>query len=305
MSDIDPTELTVVSRRTTQEKFNQDLDVPPAAPAKGEREGLPAGYRMRADSHYVDQLVSRRPEKGDRGDSVRGGASTDSGDAAHEGEGRDRRSDKVLAQLQEEIATIASAAAMLANETSPLARRLSTDLIRAQTWRAAWLLRAQTLVDGRERSQLRPRPLSSILEQVRQGLAPECRLAGVTLHLHASDWNVMVSVDEAVIIAGITGAVFATLGVVGQADGVVIRISVDAAGTELRSIEVTQDDVTVSPTAGLRFFDLSWTDRPGGWAAGLAALTTRAAAQQHGGSAVMLLGERRGSTVRLNMVRTH
>ncbi|HSK10108.1 MAG TPA: ParB N-terminal domain-containing protein [Vicinamibacterales bacterium] len=34
-----------------------DDDLPEAPPA---REGLPRGYRMRADAHYVDQLVSRR-----------------------------------------------------------------------------------------------------------------------------------------------------------------------------------------------------------------------------------------------------
>ena len=57
-------------------------------------------------------------------------------------ERRDRRSDRVMAQLGEEIAAIASAAAMLSPDAPALARRMGSDLIRAQAWRASWLLHA-------------------------------------------------------------------------------------------------------------------------------------------------------------------
>jgi hypothetical protein len=66
---------------------------------------------------------------------------------------------------------------------------------------------------------------------------------------------------------------------------------------------VTQDEVLVTPSEGGRFFDASWTDRPGGWIAGLGASVARAAAQQHGGDAVFLADEQHGSTVRLQFSR--
>lgn len=304
MSDIEPSETTLTGRRQNPDKFAQDLSETPAGPStsKGEREGLPSGYRMRADAHYVEQLTSRRADKIER-DSLRG-APADV-EVPSDPETRERRSDRMLAQLQEEIATIGSAAAMLTNDGSPLARRLSIDLIRAQAWRASWLVRAYGIVEGRERGPLRQKPLASLLEQVRQGLTPECRLAGVTLQVQATDWNANVPIDEPVLVAGITGGVIATLGLVGQTEGTVIRVHVDAAGTELRSVEISQDEVAAPQSAGLRFFDLSWAERPGGWSAGLAALAVRAAAQQHGGAAVLLVGERRGSTVRMNLARMH
>ena len=264
-----------------------------SAQAKPEREGLPAGYRMRADAHYVEQLASRRAEK-----------SADA-DSEAQAEARERRTEKLLALLGDEIASIGTAASLLSVDGTSPARRLSLDLIRAQAWRASWLLRSYALIEGAPRAAARPRATSTLLEQIRQGLSPECRLAGVTLQMQASDWNGTVSVDEPSIVAGVTGAVIATLGVLGHAEGAVIRISVEASGGELRSIEVAQDDVTASPALGHRFADASWADRPGGFIAAIGALSTRAAAAQHGGSASIGVGERRGTTIRLNLTRTH
>ncbi len=302
MSDIDPSEITVVGRRPLPEKFNPDLaDAPPVSGthAKAEREGLPPGYRMRADAHYVDQL-SRRSER----DAPRGASSIDA-DVEAGADARDRRGERLLAQVSEEIASIATAANLLTGEGSSLARRLSVDLIRAQAWRASWLLRAHAMLEGGTRGHARPKPIGALLEQMRQGLAPECRLAGVTLQLQASDWNTSVTVDESAIVAGVTGAFVATLGVLGHVEGAVVRIAVDASAGELRAIEVIQDEVTASPALGLRFFDPTWTDRPGGFAAMIGALSARASAQQHGGGATLLMGDRRGTTVRLTLTRTH
>ena len=55
----------------------------------------------------------------------------------------------------------------------------------------------------------------------------------------------------------------------------------------------------VSPGRSARFFDSAWTDRPGGWFAGLGATVAKVVAQQHGGDAVLLAGERRGSTLKI------
>lgn len=303
MSDIDPSEVSIVGRRPVPEKFSQDLsDVPPqgASHAKPDREGLPPGYRMRADAHYVDQLSSRRLERLERS-----APTVSETDETGQNEVRERRQEKLLAQVGDEIAAIAAAASLLTPDGSSLARRLSVDLIRAQAWRASWLLRAHALLEGGARGQSRPRPLSALLEQMRQGLTPECRLAGVSLQIQATDWNSSVSVDEPSIVAGVTGAVMATLGVLGHAEGAILRITVDASGNEIRTIEVAQDDVTTSPAWGHRCFEAAWTDRPGGFLATVGALSARAAAQQHGGSASVAVGERRGTTIRLNLARTH
>jgi len=147
-------------------------------PGKPEREGLPRGYRMRADPHYVDMISSSRSEK-------EKSSRAESGRAREEGAtvrlDRDRR---VFEQLAGDIAAIESASAMLGVETSPLARRVSLDLIRAQAARASWLVRAQALVSGHA-PELAPhsRAISDVLAQVKDRLAAECRLVGVGLQV--------------------------------------------------------------------------------------------------------------------------
>jgi len=303
VSDIDPSEV-VVGRRTTPDKFaseHSDIDTG-AAHGRSEREGLPAAYRMRADAHYVEQLVSRR-ERVDRLEAPRHPAApADPGDRDAPVERRDRRSDRVMAQLNDEISAMLSAAATLA-DGSPLVRRMGADLLRAQAWRASWLLHASALIDGRHRGQSGAKAVSQIVEQLRQGLSPECRLSGATLELAATDWNAPLTIDERALVAAVTGAVYATLSVATASEGMHIRVSLDPAGGELRQVEVAQADVTAAPGTSLRFFDASWSDRPGGWSASLAALTVRAAAQQLGGNAVFVPGERRGTTIRLNLGR--
>jgi hypothetical protein len=211
VSDLETSDFAV-GRRHPQERYSSESrdtaqDVPPSRP---EREGLPTGYRMRADAHYVDQLATRR-ERAERSEGAR--MSSGSSDVVERDvNARDRRSDRVISQVSEELATIAAAAGMLAGEAAPLARRVGLELVRAQAWRAAWLLQASAIVDGRHRGTVRPTPLGSLVEQLRQGLAPECRLAGLSLQLQASDANALVAVDVPLVSAAVTGAVVATLG---------------------------------------------------------------------------------------------
>lgn len=303
MSEIEPSDLTI-GRRNVQDKSSADHPESPVTPASArpEREGLPTSYRMRADAHYVEQLMSRR-ERAERADAPR--LQTGHVEVAeHEStELRDRRSDRVLGQVSEEIGTITSAAAMLAADGSPLARRVGLELIRAQAWRASWLLKASVFVDGRHRGLVKPMPLGSLIEQLRQGLTPECRLAGVGLQLHAAEAHTTVAVDAALVTTGVTGAVIATLGLMGESEGSTIRIILEVSGHDLRAIDVTQDLVSLPAAAALRFFDPTWSDRPGGWTAAMGALSARAAAQHAGGGAVLVPGDKRGSTVRLSLAR--
>ena len=294
MSNVNPADLSAAGRPVILEEFTQepsDVTAAPAAERRPDREGLPPGYRMRADAHYVDQLVSRRTEKIPADPPAP--PSRDRHDA------RDRRAERVFAQLAEDMATIGSASALLANDISPMGRKVSTDLIKAQSWRASWLLRANAVLDGTHRAHVRPRPLRSILDQVRDRFAAECRVTGATLDIHVSDWNATTTADEDGLVTGIAGAVIATLGLVGSAEAVTIRISAVVAGGELRTIEVTQDHVTVPAAAGTRLLDASSIQQPGSAVASLGAWTARAIAQQHGGDVVMLAADRRGSTLRM------
>jgi hypothetical protein len=60
---LDPAEVAARSLRVIPERFRKELETAAGErPSSGEREGLPPNYRMRADAHYVDQLIARTPD---------------------------------------------------------------------------------------------------------------------------------------------------------------------------------------------------------------------------------------------------
>jgi hypothetical protein len=285
VSDSDPVEIALPAARPMPERFPPETDDESVSgeSKKPQREGLPPGYRMRADAHYVDQLATRRSEPARQ---ARPAEATE-------------RPERLLSQLSDDLSTIHGALGMLDLEASPLARRVSLDLIKVQVWRAQWLLRATALVSGSLRGALRARPIGTLLTSLREGFAAEFRLAGQGLQVHASDWMAPVTVDEQALHAGIAGGIIATLGLVTQGEWAAVRVSVVESAGELRTVEITQEDVAVGDAITRRFFDGAWTDRPGGWAAAIGAAAARAAAQRHGGDATFHTGERRGSVIRL------
>jgi hypothetical protein len=297
---------------------------------KTEREGLPAGYRMRADAHYVDQLSTRRGDpdaprggtkraldpadvesttadrretdrrEGDRRDGDRREADRREKDAR---EVRDRRTDRVLAQLLQDVEAMAASAALLSPQPAGLAQRAHVAAVRAHAFRAAWLLRAHTVIDGSHRPQLRARPLGRVLDQVREGLAAECGLTGLQLDFHASDWNVQVAVDDVALAAAVAAGIFALAAFLPDASGATIKVNAAAQAGELRTLEISQDEATVAPNVSALFFDQQWGDRPGGAIAAVAAACVKAVAALHAGDAVFMAGARRGGTIRINFPR--
>lgn len=249
---------------------------------------------MRADAHYVDQLAARRPERGPA-DIARIETRRDQND--RDG-ARHRRSDRVLMQLSENIATIQSAAALIGTDMSPMARRISLDLIRSHAWRAGWLFRAHQLLDGLHRSDVRPQAIGAVLGQVRDNLGAECRLTGSSLTVSCADWNAAIEADEEMLVAGIAGAVLATLALAAPDRGLEIEISAIVANGELQSVEVTQNTVRISSAADDRAYEASRTERPGNWTASLGATVAKTVAHLAGGEVVFLAGDKRGSTVR-------
>ncbi len=267
-----------------------------------EREGLPPGYRMRADAHYVEQLTGRRADRVYADQTLPATARDGESAQAEPRERRDareRRGDRVLAQVTEEVAALEVASGLLAGPPSSATYRVGLDLVRLHAARAGWLVGARTLLDGLPRGAPTLRPVGTLLMQVREGLASECRLGGVTLQVRAEDWNAAVLVNERDVRIGVTGAILATMALVPEGEQAAIRVTVSVAGDELEAIEVAQDSAHVPPSVGHRFFDLSWTDRPGGWTAALGAAAARALAQRDGGSATFVTGERGGGTLRL------
>jgi hypothetical protein len=180
-----------------------------------------------------------------------------------------------------------------------MARRISLDLIRSHAWRAGWLFRAHQLLDGLHRSDVRPQSIGAVLGQVRDNLVAECRLTGSSLTAQCAEWTTEIEMDEEMLVAGIAGAVLATLALAAPDRGLQIEISATVSNGELRTVEVTQNTVRIT-SADDRGYDQSRTERPGNWTASLGATVAKTVAHLAGGEVVFLAGEKRGSAVRFS-----
>jgi hypothetical protein len=385
VSDVDPADVAPRTARFSEKKMNKELDDIAAAqlarkaPERGpEREGLPAGYRMRADAHYVEQLSSRSADMPVRWialDEINGAATFNAEEIRplvqsivehgivqpllvrqNGGQyrliaGRKRLAAARLAALSrvpclvhqvdeaqaealavadnlrldspdataaqaaspilgnlinnvsEAVKTIGSASTLLVSQGSPMAYRVALDLVKAETWRASWQLRAAAIVGSLYEYHYRLVLLATPLGRVREGFAAESRLSGIGLKLNLMDSNVSADVDEEAIICGVTGAVMAVAGLVGNAETPEVSVAVRASAGKALSIDVTQEAVGVNATVASRFLEPTWTDRPGGWPAALGVGAAKAVAQKHAGDVLFLQREGRGSTVRLTLGR--
>ena len=297
MSEINPADIGVGGGSPNlSDDFSREIaDTEIPAAKRPEREGLPSNYKMRADAHYVDQLLTARAAS----DAPRAPRRAASAPEEPRRETRDLRAERLLAQLGEDIATVESSVATISSGASPTARRVMLDVLRAHTWRAGWLVRAQALADGTSRGSVRPRPIGGVLSRLREGFAAECRLNSLALHVHVPDWNASVAIDESELLVGLTGAIVATIGLLGDSDGAAVNVTASVSGGELRAVEVTQDEAVVPAAVAGRFFDPVWAERPGGWVSGFGAWIARTVAERHGGEAALAAGDRRGSTVKL------
>jgi hypothetical protein len=388
VSEFDSADLSPSSARYTEE-LNKELGEvlgkqfepsPKAVEREREREGLPSSYRMRADAHYVEQLMSRSPDTTVRSIALdeiesESPAETDGlhtlaqSIAAHgvvhpllvrrrEGDGYrliagrrrlaaarmarlarvpclihqvDEEEGALLARadnlrgrddaalmspapqrdsdgapwphLSETLSTIQSALGMLTSRGTAMSHKVALELLTAETRRAAWQVRAAEILEQRPSSQLRRAVVGPLVTRVCEGFAAEARLKGIELMPEIPDWNVSAAIDEELFGCALSGAVLATMALVEQADRRTVAVAVRASADSSAGVDVTQNGTSLPGGGAGRFFDRSWIERPGGWSAALGAAVAKAVAERHGGDAILIAREGRGSTIRLTFGR--
>ena len=340
------------------------------------REGLPAGYRMRAEAHYVDDLSDRaagpvirmlsthaiqadhvrnRSEleplvrsiaahgvlqpllvRGDgpsyiavagrsrleaaklaglttvpcvimpvdssqadalaEADNLRVGSPS-----AAEFDSRSASLDLLRQNLRRHMTTIQTAMTLSSGDDA-VTRRVGFDLAQANSYRAAWMVDAQQLVEQAPLRGTGSVAVSTAIDQTRKALMPEFRLAGVALHVTFADGVGSDSVDEQVLGVGLTGAIVALLPIVDLADRPVIQIR-SARLQSSTTVEISCGNVSMPKDWVRRVFDESWTDRPGGWQAQLGAVCVRAAAERLGGEVTLTTPSNGGVAIKLRIPR--
>jgi hypothetical protein len=192
---------------------------------------------------------------------------------------------------------------MLTGRGTAMSQRVALDLLQAETHRAAWQLAAGAILEGRHSWRARSSVLGPLVLGVCEAFAAESRLKGTELMPEISDWNVAASVDEDAFACALSGAILAVMALAEAADARTMTVAVRASSDGSPTVDVTQAAASL-PAGGVgRFFDPRWTDRPGGGVAALGAATAKAVAEHHGGDAILIGREGRGSTVRLTFGR--
>jgi ParB family transcriptional regulator, chromosome partitioning protein len=192
--------------------------------------------------------------------------------------------DDLRRQLTTHLATVQTASSLLASGES-VAAHVGLDLVRAHAARAAWLLEATELLTNNPVRHRFTRMLASVVEQVLDTVGPDSRLVRAQIRAHFADNAASISVEDNTVAVGLTGAIVALLALVAQTEAPTISVKAGSADGSAITLEIAATPIVLPEAKASRFFDQTWTDRPGGWPALIGAWAARAAAEQRGGSA--------------------
>jgi ParB/RepB/Spo0J family partition protein len=188
--------------------------------------------------------------------------------------------------ISDHLSTIRTSTDLLAARFAALDRS-ALDLIKANAWRASRLIAALDLVSNAPVPP-RVRALSSIIDDAIEGFAAECRLTGTVVRADANDERWTIRLNAAEGLAGLSGALIATLALVEHADRPIIVIGSTRSESGSLILHVTQQEVVISKRAIEQFFDLeSASERPGGHAAAIGALAAKTFARRRRGDATI------------------
>jgi len=157
------------------------------------------------------------------------------------------------------------------------------DLLKAHAWRAGRLIEALTLLSHAPAAPPRARSIAGIIDEVVDGFAAECHMAGVTLRVEVRDVLSSAGLNDCQLAVGLAGALMAVLPLVANTYRPTIVIQATNANGNETVIEVIQHNAPVTAHTVERFFDSS---RPQDDPAMIGALAAKAVAEAHDGSAV-------------------
>ncbi|HKY21407.1 MAG TPA: hypothetical protein VJM31_09325 [Vicinamibacterales bacterium] len=246
------------------------LDQYPEQP-RAVRQGLPSGYRMRHDSHYVDELESRRRPV----------------DPAAAGALAFPTSIPVtfaLRDMSQELEGVASCFNLVAARSRPLRERVGLALARVGVHRSIRAFQAMRVLLEDPAPEPAQVSLNSVIEDTVRSFSEELRVTESRVSLDLQDAPIRLNADArmlSIAVQACVGTLVALIEASGQ-DGA-IRISTRSA-EGMAYCELRQDAYRMSADQFARLADLEWSDRPGGIPAGIALAAAARIAQAHGGT---------------------
>jgi signal transduction histidine kinase len=271
------------------------------ADAPGLSEGLPSGFRMRHDARHV-----RRVFGSERNAVLVNGSPEPPAPAGVRDEPVHALEPAAARELTRHLGAIGSCLHLLADSGRSLREQVVTDLARTELQRATSFVQGLQVLGEDPVLTRRSLRVVELLEHALATVAPERRLAGVEASLDTSAVDVVVAGDERWLSAALAGMAVALLAAMQAYSVRGARLVLGGTATPAAvSMEIAQDVVTF-PAAQLdRFFDLGWTDRPGGQVAAVALAAAGRIAELHGGRVDVVPGPRGGCRLTLTLPRPH
>lgn len=263
-------------------------------PIRTAREGLPGSFRMRHDSHYVDELMSEAPARLDRPVSV----------AANVGLAEPSAPADALALIADRLESLVThAGGVRPHQGTPA---LVAHSIQAEFARVARLARAAAILQERETPIRRSLSARDIADRVMTISAPVARMAGVECEVTVDDPAFTILAEAPLVLQAIAGTV----------DAVVDLLLADARRTSMADpaprVSISLQSVRVRPALILdvicpalhvgsaqaeRFFDNGVDDYRNAPAAGILLAAAAQVVRSHGGRADLKRHNGVGATI--------
>jgi hypothetical protein len=233
------------------------------------RQGLPSGYRMRHDAHYVDELESRHRLSETNGPALAFPTSIPVTFA--------------LRDMSQELEGVASCFSLLAARARPLRERMGLALARVGIDRNMRAFQALRMLLEDPPPEPVPVSLTAILQHTIRSFDDELRLTGVRISLDVPETPIQVTADARMLSLAVQACVGTLVSLV-EASNLAERIHIAARVADgIASCEMRQDAYRLSADHFSRLTDLEWSERPGGTPAGIGLAAAARIAQAHGG----------------------
>lgn len=235
------------------------------------RQGLPSGYRMRHDAHYVDELESRRAPAPPA--TVPGLAFPTSIPVTF-----------ALRDMSQELEGVASCFNLVAAKARPLRERMGLALARVGVERNVRAFQALRVLLEDPPPERASTSLTALVESAVQSFEEELRLTESRISLDVPDAVIRVTADARMLSIALHACVGILVSLV-EASSAKGSIHVAARVSDgIASCEMRQDAYRFAADQFSRLADLEWSERPGGIPAGIGLAAAARIAQAHGGA---------------------